>query len=404
MKILTRRRFLSSWMLFAFILILSITFVNSSVGYAQGTGEATATSLTPHSPSSYPGDPTADIPWSGGTAGVADIQNAFNHARTTENSQLGTNMPALTLPSQSEWDGMDDGEKAFWLINRERIDRGVMPLHGVETNVTGVAQYYADYLLDNDAWGHTEDGNSPWGRLNNNAAINACHDSLSVAENLAVFVTSGSSIALPVERSVYMWMYDDSGSSWGHRHAILWYPYLDNSGESGREGFLGIGRASGGPYQGPFSSPWNFAELIVMNVFDPCPSWNYPTESPAIISITPAFGENTGLVNITDLAGNNFTTSGTTAVELRKSGETSLIATNISVVSGSKITCDFDLTGAASGSWDVVVINPDSEVGTLAGGFNVSGVLDEFVYLPIITKPSPPIERLVVFEAFMRDT
>ena len=71
----------------------------------------------------------------------------------------------LTLPSQGEWDGMTNGEKALWLINRERIDRGVMPLHDVEANVTGVAQYYADYLLDNDAWGHYEDGRSPWERL-----------------------------------------------------------------------------------------------------------------------------------------------------------------------------------------------------------------------------------------------
>ena len=31
----------------------------------------------------------------------------------------------------------------------------------------------------------------------------------------------------------------------------------------------------GGPYQGPFSQPYNFAELIVMNVFDPCSAWDY---------------------------------------------------------------------------------------------------------------------------------
>jgi hypothetical protein len=39
------------------------------------------------------------------------------------------------------------------------------------------------------------------------------------------------------------------------------------------EGFLGIGRASGGPYQGPFSSAWSNAEIIVMNIFDPCSAW-----------------------------------------------------------------------------------------------------------------------------------
>lgn len=181
----------------------------------------------------------------------------------------------LALPSQAAWDALSNGEKALWLINAERADRGVMPLHGVESNVTSVAEYYADYLLVNDVFSHDADGDSPWERLNTNPAIASCHDFLSVAENLAVFATSGTSIPLPVEQAVYLWMYEDKDSGWGHRHAILWYPYNDNSEPVGREGFLGIGRASGGPYQGPFSSEWKFAEIIVMNMFDPCATWDY---------------------------------------------------------------------------------------------------------------------------------
>jgi hypothetical protein len=178
---------------------------------------------------------------------------------------------------------MDDGQRALWLINRERIDRGISLLHGLEANVSEVAQSYADYLMDHSAFGHYEDGHSPWERLSTNPFIGACHDFLGIAENLAIFWTSGSSIALPVERSIYMWMYDDSGSSWGHRHAILWYPYNDNSGSPGKEGFLGIGRSSG-PHDG-----WNFAELIVMNVFDPCTDWDYQIPS-ADFSGTPTTG------------------------------------------------------------------------------------------------------------------
>ena len=172
--------------------------------------------------------------------GVADIQAAFNNARTVENNQLGTSVPMMTLPGQTTWNAMSDGEKALWLINRERIDRGLAPLQGLEPNISGVAQYYADYLLNNDAWGHNEDGRSPWQRLEDNPAIGACHDFLNVAENLAVFVTSGSSIALPIERTIYMWMYDDAGSAWGHRHAILWYPYNDNSGHPAVKGSSGL--------------------------------------------------------------------------------------------------------------------------------------------------------------------
>ena len=223
---------------------------------------------------SYPADPSADIPWSCTYSGVDQIQCAFNNARSAENTQLGTSLPMLTFPSQAIWDAMNQGEQALWIINRERDDRGMKPLEQIESNVTGVAQTYADFLLDNDAWGHTEDGRTPWERLDDNPEIWACHDFLNVAENLAVFVSTGS-IPLPVVRSVYMWMYDDAGSAWGHRHAILWNPYNDNSGLGAMEGFLGIGRASGGPYQGPFSGSWPNAEMIVMNVFDPCSTWEY---------------------------------------------------------------------------------------------------------------------------------
>jgi uncharacterized protein YkwD len=224
-------------------------------------------------PLAYPSDPTDDIPWSAGYAGVDDIQVAFNAARAAENAQLGSSIPMMSLPTQAQWDAMSNAERALWLSDRERIDRGVAPMHGVEANVQSVAAYYAGYLLDNNAMGHTADGSDPWQRLDTNPAIGACHDFLNVAENLAYFWTSGSSIALPVERAVYMWMYEDSGSSWGHRHAVLWYPYDDNSGPAGREGFYGLGRASGGPHQG-----WPFAEIIVMNVFDPCASWVYAPE------------------------------------------------------------------------------------------------------------------------------
>ena len=225
-------------------------------------------------PNAYPSDPSADIPWSCGISGVDSIQCAFNQARSAENAQLGTLLPALTFPPQTTWNSMSDGEKGLWIINRERIDRGITPLEDIETNVTGVAATYAHFLLDNDAWGHYEDGRSPWERLADNQTIGACHDQLSVSENIAVLVSTGG-IPIPVERSVYMWMYDDAGSGWGHRHAILWYPYNDNSGAPGMEGLLGIGRASGGPYQGPFSNPWPLAEIVVMNVFDPCVDWEY---------------------------------------------------------------------------------------------------------------------------------
>ena len=52
-------------------------------------------------------------------------------------------------------------------------------------------------------------------------------------------------------------------------------------------------------------------------------------------------------------------------------------ATDVVVVSDSQITCRFDLTGAATGQWDVVVTNPDTQSGTLPDGFTVLSAADK---------------------------
>jgi len=221
----------------------------------------------------YPADPSTDVKWDFSTeSSVTDVQTRFNTARTSDN----TVRVKLTLPSQAEWDSKSGGEKALWLINQERIDRGLLPLSGLESNVTSVAQAYAQYLLENDAFSHDADGLGPWKRLEANSTINACHDFLGVAENLAVLWSNWN---FPIERAVYNWMYDDSGSSWGHRHAILWNSYTNNSGPSESEGFLGIGNVKG-RHKG-----YSDSDLIVMNVFDPCPTWN---DGPSVITPTPS--------------------------------------------------------------------------------------------------------------------
>ena len=88
--------------------------------HADATGLQPAAALAS---ANWPADPSGDFGWNAGLAGTADIESAFNQARTNENSQLGTSLPALTLPAQAQWNGMSDGARAAWLINRERIDR-----------------------------------------------------------------------------------------------------------------------------------------------------------------------------------------------------------------------------------------------------------------------------------------
>jgi uncharacterized protein YkwD len=378
-------------------LILGVIGILAAVSVAGGQPTVAASGAGPQSPASYPPDPTADIPWSAGTAGVADIQAAFNNARTTENTQLGLSLPMLTMPSQAEWDALSNSEKALWLINRERSDRGLAPLHGVETNVTGVAQTFAQYLLDNNTWGHDADGRTPWERLEDNPTIGACHDFLNIAENLAVFVTSGSSIALPVERSVYGWMYDDADSGWGHRHAILWYPYSDNSGSSGQEGFIGIGRANGGPYQGPFSQSWNFAELVVMNVFDPCATWNYGSAPEDQLSYLPIVLKNrSGSPPATYSISGSVTDNHSAALE----------GVTISADAGRTALTDasgaYMLSGLPAGAYTLTPSKTGYTFDPASIQVSVPPNASGQSFVGAASAPSD--QRLVIFEAFLRET
>jgi len=256
------------------IIVIFITTVSFSQTEKDASFFKTKKTYNEKGINTYPDDPTADIDWSGGTATVSDLESAFNNARVQENNQLGISIPMITFPNQETWDNLNDNDKMLWLINEERTARGVLPLQFYESNVTSVANYYANYLVDNDAWGHEEDGNTPWERLETNQDINDCHDFLGVAENLAVFVSSSNNFQSIIARSVYNWMYDDGDCcSWGHRHAIVWDEYNNNSGSNSNEGFVGVGHAYGTNYTGPFSQSWNYVEMVVMNVFDPCSSW-----------------------------------------------------------------------------------------------------------------------------------
>lgn len=88
----------------------------------------------------------------------------------------------------------------------------------------------------------------------------------------------------------------------------------------------------------------------------------------SVSSITPSTGYNTGTINITKIEGTDFNGS---TVKLTKSGESDINGTEVTVVSVSKIICNFDLTGKATGIWDLVVTNSDGQSATLANAFTM---------------------------------
>jgi len=91
---------------------------------------------------------------------------------------------------------------------------------------------------------------------------------------------------------------------------------------------------------------------------------------PTVSAITPDTGVNTGSIIITNLAGTGFLTGET--AKLKLAGESDISATDVVVVSGTQITCTFDLDGALAGDWDVEVDNPSTATGTLVEGFEVT--------------------------------
>lgn len=236
----------------------------------------------------YPVDPPNDIELEQNLLAWADMVAAFNRARLRENEMLGLAMPPIVFPDADTWEAMSDGERSLWLINEERVARGLIPMQGLEANVMEVAQGYAEWLLANNKFDHDADGRSPWERLDDNAAIGACHDFLGIAENI-YFVATTAPTPLPyvVETAVYRMMYEDAGSRWGHRHAMLWTPYAENSGDAGSEGFLGLGRAHGG-YTSPSSGQYYpHTDIIVMNFFDPCATWDESTTATPVATPSP---------------------------------------------------------------------------------------------------------------------
>jgi hypothetical protein len=96
----------------------------------------------------------------------------------------------------------------------------------------------------------------------------------------------------------------------------------------------------------------------------------YANPAPTISGITPNSGVNSGSVSITNLAGTGFLTGVT--VKLTKSGQTDINGTSVTRASATKITCTFNLTGAATGPWNVVVTNPDGQSATLPSGFTIA--------------------------------
>ena len=213
--------------------------------------------------------PSNDIKWSSSTEDVKAIQDAFNYAREKDS----TISKKLIMPSQAKWDVMDNQEKALFLLNKERYDRKIKPFEGINKDVIDVAQKYSNLLYSKGKFGHQEDG-TPWERLKTKDSIKNNQDFFKYAENLYVAGSSSEYTKNSIAKAIYSWIYDDKGSSWGHRKFCLAVGLKDNSGKDGMEGLIGFGIKTGNDYKYANYSILK-STIIVMNVFDPGKDWDH---------------------------------------------------------------------------------------------------------------------------------
>jgi len=96
------------------------------------------------------------------------------------------------------------------------------------------------------------------------------------------------------------------------------------------------------------------------------------TQGPTIKNIVPDEGTAGTIVSITDIEGTGFMSGA--RVTLVKSGFPNITATNVNVWSATLITCTLSLpSDLNSGSWDVLVTNPDGQYAVSANLFVVRG-------------------------------
>ncbi len=92
--------------------------------------------------------------------------------------------------------------------------------------------------------------------------------------------------------------------------------------------------------------------------------------APSVSSIAPSSGTVNTSVDITDLTGTGFQNGA--AVKLTRTGQTAIAATIVGFVNSTELTCTLPLAGAATGQWNILVVNPDGQSGELTDGFAVN--------------------------------
>ncbi len=219
--------------------------------------------------------PEDDLHWSAATeTDVKDIEDQFNQARRQDPSIS----QRLVMPEQSVWNAMSPEDQALYLINAERIGRGLKPFSGHSSSMNAVAQEYAQYMVDNNLVIDHNWVGSPSDRMLANEYINSNARMTRITESLGSTGSDGSLASI-----IYSLIYADKywylpfgldyGESWGHRKHLLQTNLIEDHGNEHDEGILGVGYVEG-LYNPVSSNPQVNQGLLVLKTADQLNSWD----------------------------------------------------------------------------------------------------------------------------------
>lgn len=201
------------------------------------------------------GDPSTDGPnWDYGES----IEQNYNDARRWE--ETNRSLPVNCFGNMEEpsigWSNMSDEAIALYIHNSERVARSEFHLYDVETNLDNVAEAHSAWQIANDVFSHGGNpslgstdgfdvctncglymnGSRSFERINQSSPLFAQWES----ENVALRISSGSSLSDFVSERIYSFIYRDAGTCWGHRSTIL-HTFINDWGDADSEGFIGVG-------------------------------------------------------------------------------------------------------------------------------------------------------------------
>jgi C1A family cysteine protease len=320
---------------------LSVQYINSNYNGGAAGSACCGGSLYGYT-TWYNGDTAhrTPIPWANTNAGFGDLNRYCGVATAVSASSISTspNYP-LTSMTYSVISTTGVGQSTAVANIKSQINANKAVWYGFTDNTTGMGNFQSFFAYQNENQIYDPD---PWA----NALWNG-----NDPEGHAVLIV-GYNDTDPNPSNAYWVVLNSWGNPSGRPNGLFrlkMYMNYDSTYQDATSHWSGY--------------PQHYFEIMNSN-------FNTPAQpAPTVTIINPLYGLNSSLVSITNLAGSNF--YGIPTVVLNRTGYSDILATNVTVVDSTNITCTFPVTHIPAGQYNVTIINPDGQQAMLVNGFRV---------------------------------